>query len=286
MHPTLIRIQTRNRSVAVTATGEEELMVDSRERPLQTVPSSSSQSVCECTLSISIHADLHLPLPPEPTSESDITREGTVPSTVLSPFCVDDVIIVIQEVGNPSSQLLRFELGKDIPLPLARRTFRLTFDAMNIEGVAEKLFWLRVFSKSSMCIHLSCDHSMVVGPAEEILATSAKSNGDVGADTDNSSTTPRIIEGETAGVRQGFEQLLFRSPITLSQVSSLDSTGEPTSEKTSVTPTTSSVVAFLHIPDRTVHQYISLVLVDGFSGASRVLGRIDGNIFEVFLLKN
>lgn len=71
----------------------------------------------------------------------------------------------------------------------------------------------------------------------------------------------RLREGDVPCVQKSAEHLLFRAPVRVESGA--------------------TVAVFLHITNRNVKRFISLVLITPSTGESRVLERVDGNIIHL-----
>ena len=199
-----------------------------------------------------------------------------------------DVVVILQEIRHDNKEplVMRVELSAAAKIPYTRTTFHIPTD--RVENKPDKLvFWVRIFSRASIHLSMSCAVPVQLGDVEEIWAGLGRN--------------VLVREGEAAPARPHTEQLLFRIPLQISplkNISQIISENIDTADGSgndeildeisdlpppSVLMRTSEehfVTAFLHIADREVARCVSIVLAsNSIKVDSTSLPRIDGNNF-------
>ena len=147
------------------------------------------------SLSVLIHADLttsaHQYDRPE-SSNSDHYQKNILPS---------DVTLILQEVrmDNVEPMMFVMELKQYSYLPITHRTFIIPHSKLSLNNNSHSLvFWVRLFTKSSVFLSFSSAVDISIGEAEKIWAEMGKSSF--------------VREGDTGITQTNTEQLLFRCP--------------------------------------------------------------------------
>ena len=164
-----------------------------------------------------------------------------------------DVVIVLQELRDDDNEpiVMRVELSKYPSIPLTRQTFHIP--AQKILPTKPLVFWVRLFTKSSVMIHFGSSVSSSFGKAETIYK-------DLGFNA-------VVQEGESQLLRPDVEQVLFRYPLSLK---STDDNDNNDNEK---------VFAFLNISNRDIASCVSMLVYSDEGSYS--LPRTQGNIIPI-----
>jgi hypothetical protein len=142
------------------------------------------------SLWVAVHADL--PLPSEGEGEGDA---AALPS---------DVVVVLQEISSSSRPsedplVMRVELSRSQGLPIARASFHIP--AERVRPTEPLLFWVRLFTTSSVYLTFGCGVEVAVGEAEAIWTGLGEGRSCI------------VREGEAPSTAQGTEQLVFQVPL-------------------------------------------------------------------------
>ena len=161
-----------------------------------------------------------------------------------------DVVLVLQELRDDDVEpiVIRVELGQKSMIPLTSQTFHIP--AQKILPSTPLVFWVRLFTKSSVMVYFASSISLSFGKAETIYK-------DLGYNS-------IVQEGESPLIRPDVEQLLFRYPL------SLKPSDDYASEK---------VFAFLNISDREIASCVSMLVYGDEESYS--LPRIQGNMIHI-----
>ena len=166
--------------------------------------------------------------------------------------------------------VMRLEMGRGASVPMARATFHIPANRVNQDGQPH-VFWVRLFTASSLLITFSSGASIVAGPADTVWKNSLAGRAALIRDGDSGSN-----------LRAGLEQLLFRLPL---QVRSEDPIA------------TDTAYIFLHISERSVLPHVSLVVTssiashegdsgDGVEFFCSPLPRLQGDDITIFASVN
>lgn len=161
-----------------------------------------------------------------------------------------DVVLILQELRDDDVEpiVIRVELGQKHSIPLTSQTFHIP--AQKISPQMPLVFWVRLFTKSSVMVYFSCSIPVNFGKAETIYK-------DLGYNA-------IVQEGESSLSRPEAEQLLFRYPLSLQASDSY---------------TTEKVYAFLNIADREIASFVSMLVYSDEDSYS--LPKTQGNLIPV-----
>lgn len=196
---------------------------------VQKIPLSSHLSI-----SINIHADM-------------LVEQSSIPS---------HVVVVLQEFlpRDHDPLVMRVELSRLQGIPLMRATFHIP--AANVHQTEPMLFWVRLFTTSSVYLTFGCGVEVAVGEA-----------GDIWAGIGGSVLTR---EGESGATMESTEQMLFKIPLQLQDQTE---------------PSDDTAVSFVHTSSRAVGECISTLFVgDGPRSLTEnglVYPRIEHNVLKV-----
>eukprot|EP01034_Spumella_vulgaris_P022642 gene22642-28782_t len=171
-----------------------------------------------------------------------------------------DTVVILQEVRFDDKDPLMYiiDLKDECYLPFSRKTFGIPKHRLSANKNEPMLFWVRVFSRSSIYIQINSTVKVTIDSAEKIWT---------GLNRPYYSS-----EGDSTLTREATEQLLFRMPLVGEQsadsAAPIASESNPVSESgdQSVIPHSAAThwpcMAFLHIADRDVEKAVSLVVLN------------------------
>jgi hypothetical protein len=177
-----------------------------------------------------------------------------------------DVVLLIQELRTDHEPPLVFlaQLKNTSLLPMMSKSFLIPKHRLpkNDTNNGQMLFWLRLFTKSSVCISLHTSVSASIGLAEDIWTNSSAST---------SGRYAYVDEGDAQVTVEGTEQLLFRLPLTTSNSSHSNNTSE-------------KALVYLHIGDSVFEEQTQMMMVsiqDGQSVKTNELSDLQGQLIDV-----
>jgi hypothetical protein len=164
------------------------------------------------TLICDIHSEVTLNPPPPPDVGSPLSpapgvalnRQGSVfsedKSVVQNKIHPSDTTVTLQEVRFDDTQPLMFimSMKETQHLPIVSKSFSIPFERLTSREPI--IFWVRVFTKSSVCFHLNSNVPLLIDPAEKLW-------------NDSLHYSSLLREGDTEVTVEESEQLLFRLPI-------------------------------------------------------------------------
>lgn len=208
--------------------------------------------------------------------------ELAAPSKKARRMLPSDITLVLQEVRTDDTDPLMFvmEMKDHAYLPMVSKSFAISTKRLPADPNQPLVFWMRLFSRSSVRLHISSEVGVEVGPAEQIWAGIGKS--------------VFLKEGYSEPTRNQTQQLVFRLPLVCNpRYGGGDGSeeskrgGEPEDEEVgfSAKITTSTKVAtgmtFLHVTDRSIDRFVSLgILPVDRTKALVPLPRTQGNVVE------
>lgn len=223
------------------------------------------------SLSVRIHADIvFLEHPDDPLhrvgsamasgSPDSAKRKQSRAIVFAAENYPPEAVLVLQEVRFDGKEplVMRVQIGESNPLPFARITFNVPADR-----VAPKrfVFWLRVFTRSSLSLSFSCSCPVTVGPAADQWTA-------IGGQT-------LTLSGELDPTGPGYERLLMRTPLQIQS-------GEEADVQAAVSPTLDDFsLCFLEVSQKAIAPFVSLVLQDDATTNAMVLPRLEGNVFAL-----
>ena len=250
--PVLLRIASPAFFSPVQTDPEAQSALEDQSQALASLqPTSSSAPLIKpfsshLSLWVAVHADLPLPSEGEGEGEGDA---AALPSDV----------VVLQEVSSSSRPsedplVMRVELSRSQGLPIARASLHI--QAERVRPTEPLLFWVRLFTTSSVYLTFGCGVEVAVGEAEAIWTGLGEGRSCI------------VREGEAPATAQGTEQLVFRVPLFAAPSEAADSDDADVA------------LSFLHVSDRAVSSCLSTALVgDGPSALlvdAKTFPRIDG----------
>lgn len=228
---------------------------------------------------VMIHADVVLEYKDElsnappgmqpPLAEDEALLAPRKPKRMLP----SDITLVLQEVRTDKVDPLMFVMEmKDFAyLPVVSKSFAISTKRLPQDRSQPLVFWMRLFSRSSVYMQISSEVGVAVGPAEQIWAGIGKS--------------VFFKEGYSEATRNQTQQLVFRLPLVCDRPAkkSPDGTEEPATALSS--PSRRERVAtgmtFLHVTDRSIDRFVSLGLLPVDRSKALVpLPRTQGNVVE------
>jgi hypothetical protein len=242
--PVLLKIHADHRSREVVATGEDE----SKETSEVAAPTDSHFSLC-----VQLHSDVSS-VSPHGAGAVEEAKEGAAESAAAAFGLSDDVVLVLQEVRSDGEDplVMRVQLSKNNPLPIARTTFHIPNEKIPSGAV---LFLLRVFTTASLHMTFSCPAPVEVNIANAVW--------------DSSGGVSQVLKDRTQPTHAKAEQILFRIPLQLAPpAEGQDDSGD-------------SVFFYLHTTDRRVMDTLSLVAIDKDNKETRVLPSVTANCFHL-----
>ncbi|KAJ1430196.1 hypothetical protein B484DRAFT_449029, partial [Ochromonadaceae sp. CCMP2298] len=179
----------------------------------------------------------------------------------------------MQEIRTDSLDPLMFvvEMKSHAYLPTVSRSFAISSKRLPEDPTRPLVFWLRLFSKSSIHMHFCSEVAVSVGPAETIWSELGR---------------PVFVrEGFSHATRQATQQLVFRLPLLLGGEQGETEEGETEEGEEGeggdqfLTVPQANAITFLYVSDRSVDRYISLgTLPPDPSKALIPLPRTQGNL--------
>ena len=118
-----------------------------------------------------------------------------------------DVVVILQEIRSDEREplVMRIEMSPNANIPITRTSFHIPSDRVQ-SNKDNLIFWVRIFTKSSIHLSVCCAVPVVIGEVEDIWS-------DAGGSI-------LVRDGKASVTRSNTEQLLFRIPL---QISSSDS---------------------------------------------------------------
>lgn len=167
---------------------------------------------------------------------SSIQQQKVLPS---------DTVLLIQEVRFDTEEPLVFimELKETSQFPIMSKSFTIPKHKLPTDG-SQMLFWMRLFTKSSVYVCVNTAVEAVIGLAEDIWPM-AKGY-------------PTFVrEGDTTVTVDDTDQLLFRLPLSVQQV-----------QREEGVKINGKALAYLHVTDAHLEQHNHLLLVNHKNGQS------------------
>ncbi len=173
-------------------------------------------------------------------------------------------VIVLQELrfdGAADPLVMRIELSGKSSIPYTRGTFQIPY--AKVSPTQPLLFWVRLFSTSSVYMTFGASVNFAIGPAETIWKNLGK---------------PCLVrDGESEATRPSKEQIVCRAPLLLA------ADGDDDSE--------SPALVFFYVSNREIANAISLLMLcDARSDVTDEIGyalpTLQGNIVSLYTRPN
>ena len=118
-----------------------------------------------------------------------------------------DVVVILQEIRSDEREplVMRIEMSPNANIPITRTSFHIPSDRVQ-SNKDNLIFWIRIFTKSSIHLSVCCAVPVVIGEVEDVWTDSGGSI--------------LVRDGKASVTRSNTEQLLFRIPL---QVATSDS---------------------------------------------------------------
>jgi len=223
------------------------------------------------SISLFIHEDTMIQTVRKDEMDLSLQDGGSEMGSEVEVQFLPDTVLVLQELRTDMEDpyIIRVQLGTH-RLPINRVTVHIPVEQLPPKPM---LFWVRLFSISSLYCSIHCSAPVTIGPAEQIWES-------VGGKT-------TVFTGETAPTPIGIERMFFRLPlkgensITSALTCDSDVIQEATEETFSTVSSEDMAICYLSIIQKDVTPYVSILLRDDATKNKMPLPLLDGNMIPI-----
>eukprot|EP01041_Mallomonas_annulata_P000153 gene153-257_t len=188
-----------------------------------------------------------------------------------------DTVLVLQEIRSDGEEplLVRVQIGSMALIPCNRVTFNIPAERITTKPL---LFWVRLFTSSSLCLTVHCAAPITIGPAAEVW--------------ESLGGKAIVYSGDAETTPCGMERLLFSLPLQLTEEACEAVTNADTgdvSQQQQLPPLHhqhSSVhedfaLTFLSITQKDIVPYASIVVLENQSNNAMPMPLLEGNLVPI-----